>query len=73
MWCMVLTCWICRFMQVALKPVSMEKWSVTFFKVDAYWDWVQPGRAYVSFPWVRGPIHHRVLFCLMLCLLHFEK
>jgi hypothetical protein len=38
------TYWVCRFMQVALKLVSREKWCSTFLKADTYWDWVQCSR-----------------------------
>jgi hypothetical protein len=41
MWCMGLTCWVCRFIQTALKLASEEKWKVAFLKADVYWDWVQ--------------------------------
>jgi hypothetical protein len=35
--------------------------------------WVQPGGAQVGFPCFRGPVCHRIQFCLMLYLLLFEK
>jgi hypothetical protein len=48
-------CWVCKYTLAALKPAGGEEWHAPFLKTATYWDWVQCGRAYVGFPWVRGP------------------
>jgi hypothetical protein len=72
-WCMALTCWVCRFMQAALKlgqwgemegNFSQSRYSVGLGA--AHWG---IGRL----PWDRGPVCHRVWFCLMLYLLLYAK
>jgi hypothetical protein len=56
-----------------LKPAGVEKWCAAFIKADTYWDWVQHGGMWGSFPQVRGPGCCRVQFWLMLYLLFIER
>jgi hypothetical protein len=44
MWCVLLTCWVCRFTQATVKPAGREKSLAAFLKADTSRDWVQWGR-----------------------------
>jgi hypothetical protein len=70
-WCMVLTHWVCRFTQAALKPASGEKWHVAFLKALTGLGSAQWGIGRLSTG--RSPVYPRFQFCLMLYLLLFEK
>jgi hypothetical protein len=49
------------------------KWWTAVPNAVAHWDCVQNSGEYVGFPQVKGLVCHRVQFCLILCLLLFEK
>jgi hypothetical protein len=67
----VLTCWVFRFIQAAFKPTGGRNGVALFSRHllglgSTQWDLSR-------LPCIRGPVYHRVLFCLMLYHLLFKK
>jgi hypothetical protein len=69
MWFAGLICWVCRFRQAYLKPSSRKKGCATFLNALNVTGYSLVGHRQASHK--LGV--HRVLFCLILYLVLFEK